>query len=115
MDFIEQILNALSDSKNSSKKAFNEILNTKTTVFCPGGGREKKYKFKDILRASNLKTSRAEYRFNRKAQREAESALKRMSETIGSKNEERYLKMFLEKFMNIFETAQVVIKKRTYY
>ena len=115
MDFLEQIFNALSDSKYSSKKAFNELLNTKTTVFCPGGGREKKYKLKDILRASNLKTPRGEYRFNRKAQREAESALKRMSEAIGSKNQERYLKMFLEKYMNILDTAEVVIKKRTYY
>ena len=40
-----------------------------------------------------------------KAQREAESALKRMIETIGSKNQERYFKMYLEKFENIFETA----------
>lgn len=78
------------------------ILNQEIKVQCPGGGSDKRCKFKDVISSSSLQTSKGKYKFKGSAQSKAKSALK---------NWVKYQEEFYESYANILATADIEVKR----
>ncbi len=78
------------------------ILNQYTKVPCPGGGSDKKCKFKDVISSSSLQTSKGKYKFKGSAQSKAKSALK---------NWVKYQEEFYKYYSEILATADIEVKR----
>jgi len=91
----------------------NELLRSKITIPCPGGGSDIKTTYGDVMKKSYVKSYKGEYKFKSSYQSKMKNAVQKMEQLQKrfEKDMEKAQKDFGEAFQNVIANADVTIKR----